>query len=148
MRLRVIAVAHPDHPLHKLGRPLTHRDLSVHRHLVVRESGTRRTTRALAIEATQRWTVSHLATSIQAAHMGYGFAWYPEDTIREELAAGTLKRLPLREGGERFAELYLIIATRDDPGPGVQRLAQIIREAVASECPRQPKARRREPAHA
>ncbi len=148
MRLRAIAVAHPDHPLHKLGRPLTNRDLRAHRHLVVRESGTRRGTRALSVEAAQRWTVSHLATSIQAARMGYGFAWYPEDTIREELAAGTLKPLPLREGGERFAELYLVLAERDDPGPGVQRLAQIIREAVASECPRQPKARRREPQHA
>ncbi len=148
LRLRAIAVAHPDHPLHQLGRPLTYRDLSAHRHLVVRESGTQRATRALAIEATERWTVSHLATSIQAARMGYGFAWYPEDTIREELAAGTLKPLPLREGGERFAELYLILAERDDPGPGAQRLAQIIREAVASECPRQPKARRLKPAPA
>ncbi len=148
MRLRAIAVAHPDHPLHKLGRPLTNRDLRAHRHLVVRESGTRRTTGALSVEATRRWTVSHLATSIQAARMGFGFAWYPEDTIREELAAGTLKPLLLREGGERFAELYLVLAERDDPGPGVQRLAQIIREAVASECPRQPKARSREPAHA
>jgi len=148
MRLRAIAVAHPEHPLHKLGRPLTNRDLRAHRHLVVRESGTRRTTRALSVEATRRWTVSHLATSIQAARMGYGFAWYPEDTIREELRAGTLKPLPLREGGEHFAELYLILAERDDPGPGVQRLAQIIREAVANECPRQAKARSREPADA
>lgn len=148
MRLRAIAVAHPDHPLHKLGRPLTSRDLRAHRHLVVRESGTRRETRALAVEAAQRWTVSHLATSIQAARMGYGFAWYPEDTIREELAAGTLKPLPLREGGERFAELYLILAERDDPAPGALRLAQIIREAVASECPRQPQARGRELVHA
>ncbi len=148
MRLRAIAVAHPDHPLHRLGRPLTNRDLRAHRHLVVRESGTRRTTHALTVEATQRWTLSHLATSIRAARMGYGFAWYPEDTIREELAAGTLKPLPLREGGERFAELYLVLAERDDPGPGVQRLAQIVREAVASECPRQPKARRGELQHA
>ena len=134
LRLRVIAVAHPDHPLHKLGRPLGHRDLRAYRHLLVRESGTRRTTPAYTVEATQRWTVSHLATSIQAARMGYGFAWYPEDTIRDELAAGTLKPLPLRGGGERYAELYLVLAERDDPGPGAQRLAQIVREAVANEC--------------
>ena len=136
IRLRAIAVAHPDHPLHKLGRKLTPRDLRAHRHLVVRESGTQRTTRALTVEATQRWTVSHISTSVRAACMGYGFAWYPEDTIREELAAGSLKPLPLREGGERFAELYLILADRDDPGPGTLRVAQIIREAVASECTR------------
>jgi len=143
IRLRAIAVAHPDHPLHLLGRALSIRDLRAHRHLVVRESGTRRATRALGVEAAQRWTVSHLATSIQAARMGYGFAWYPEEAIRDELASGALKPLPLREGGERFAELYLVIADRDNAGPGTLRLAQILREAVASECPRQEPVRRR-----
>lgn len=134
MRLRAIAAAHPEHPLHRIRRPLTDRDLRAHRHLVVRETGSQRTSRALSMEAKQRWTVSHLATSIQAARMGYGFAWYPEDAIRDELAQGTLKPLRLREGEVRFAELYLIIAERDDPGPGTLRLAQIIREAVKSEC--------------
>jgi DNA-binding transcriptional LysR family regulator len=33
----------------------------------------------------RRWTVSHKATSIRAATMGLGYAWYPEETIREEL---------------------------------------------------------------
>lgn len=137
MRLRAIAAAHPQHPLHRIRQPLTNRDLRAHRHLVVRETGSQRTTRALSVEAMQRWTVSHLATSIQAARMGYGFAWYPEDAIRDELAQGTLKPLRLREGAVRFAELYLIIAERDDPGPGTLRLAQIIREAVQSECPKE-----------
>ena len=68
--------------------------------------------------------------------MGYGFAWFPEDKIRDELAAGTLKPLPLREGGERFGDLYLILADRDAAGPGVLRLAAIIREGVADECTR------------
>ena len=133
--LRVIAVAHPEHALHKLGRELTYRDLRSHCQLVVRESGTQRATQALAVEVARRWTVSHLATSIRAASMGYGFAWYPEEAIREELAAGILKPLPLREGSERFAQLYLVLADRDDPGPGALRLAQIIREEAASECP-------------
>src|SRR5438105_4855697 len=77
----------------------TSNDLRAHRQLVVRESGTKRATRP-SVEATQRWTVSHMATSIGAASMGYGFAWLPEEKIRAELAAGILKSLPLREGGE------------------------------------------------
>jgi len=101
----------------------------------VRESGAGRATRVLGVEAAQRWTVSNMTTSIQAARMGYGFAWFPEEKIREELVAGTLKPLPLREGAERFVELYLIFADRDYAGPGTLRLAQIIREAVARECP-------------
>jgi len=134
MRLRFVPVAHPDHPLHKLGRPLTNRDLSAHRHLVVRDSGSKRTNKVLTVETTQRWTVSHMTTSIEAARNGYGFSWYPEEKIRDELAAGTLKPLLLREGRERFVELYLIFAERDYAGPGTLRLAEIIRETVAESC--------------
>lgn len=136
MRLRFIPVAHPDHPLHKLGRPLTIRDLGAHRHLVVRDSGSKRTSKVLTVDTSQRWTVSHMTTSIEAACKGYGFSWYPEEKIRDELAAGTLKQLPLREGRERFVELYLIFAERDYAGPGTLRLAEIIRETVAESCKR------------
>ena len=133
MRLRFVLVAHPEHPLHRLGRPATMRDLRAHRQLLVRESSAQRLTK-LAIEATQRWTVSSMPTSIGAACRGYGYAWFPEDKIRPELAAGALKILPLSEGGERFSELYLIFGDRDAAGPGTLRLAQIIRARVAETC--------------
>jgi DNA-binding transcriptional LysR family regulator len=133
MQVRFVAAAHPEHPLHKLGRELTMQDLRAHRHLVVRESGTRRATRA-RLEATQRWTVTHMASSIGAATRGYGYGWYPEYRIRDELATGALKMLPLRDGGEAVAQMYLVFADRDAAGPGVLRLAEIIRERTAAAC--------------
>ena len=133
MPVRFIAVAHPDHPLHKLGRPLAMQDLRAHRQLVVRESDARRATRP-RLEAAQRWTVTHMTTSIGAASRGYGYGWYPEYRIRDEIAAGTLKRLPLREGGENVAPIYLVFADRDAAGPGALRLAAIIRERAAAAC--------------
>src|SRR5690606_14574872 len=42
MPVRFVPVAHPGHALHQLGRPLAPRDLRKHRHLVVRDTGTRR----------------------------------------------------------------------------------------------------------
>jgi hypothetical protein len=51
-----------------------------------------------------------VATSLQAARMGFGFAWYLEEKIREEIAAGELKVLPLEDGGDAFAEIYLVLA--------------------------------------
>ena len=136
MRLRAIPVARPDHPLHRLGRELTLRDLRAHRHVVVRDTGLQRDARAASVEVDQRWTVSNLSTSIEAARMGYGFAWYPEEKIREELSTGALAPLPLSEGGERFIELYLILPDRDAAGPGTLRLAEIIRENVTKACTR------------
>lgn len=128
MRIRLITVAHADHPLHNYGRELTHRDLRAYRHLVVRDSGSKRDRRAVSVEVDQRWTVSQIATSIQAVSMGFGFARLPEEHIREELKAGLLKPLPLREGGILEVPLYLIMANPDLAGPGVRRLAEIIRE--------------------
>ena len=136
LRLRIVAVAHPGHPLHALGRELTHRDLRRQRQLVIRDSGSQRTRAGGWLGAEQRWTVSNKATSIRAARMGLGFAWYPEDSIREELAAGELKPLPLKEGAVRWAELYLVFADRDYAGRDTRRLADIIRAAVARECAR------------
>ncbi|GIZ51645.1 LysR family transcriptional regulator [Noviherbaspirillum aridicola] len=135
MPLRFIPVASPAHPLHALGRPLTPEDLRRHLHLVVRESGARRDTRT-GVDTARRWTVSHPATSIEAAKMGFGFAWFPEEKIREELRDGSLKMLPMRDGGERFAQLYLIIGDPDAAGPATRRLAGIIREAVTDACAR------------
>jgi DNA-binding transcriptional LysR family regulator len=134
MRMRIVAVASPDHPLHQLGRPLMMRDLRAHRHVVIRDSGSKRDINALTVEATQRWTVGHSATSIEALRMGYGFAWFPEEKIRNELASGALKPLPLRKGGERFVQLYLVFADHDSAGPATLRLAEIIEQAVSTEC--------------
>jgi len=133
LRLRFLLVARADHALHRLGREPTLQDLRAHRQLVVRESGALRATRPW-LEAAQRWTVSHMATSLEAVRAGYGYAWFPQEMIRAELAAGSLKALPLREGGERYAQLYLVYADRDGAGPGVLRLADIVRETVKSEC--------------
>lgn len=135
MHVRFIAAAHPDHSLHHLGRMVTLEDLRQHRHLVVRDTGRQRL-RAPGWLNEQRWTVSHKSTSIRAACMGLGYAWYAEDIIRKELDAGELKPLPLREGAERWATLYMIFADRDAAGPGVLRVAEIIRAGIAQRCPK------------
>lgn len=134
MRLRLVAVAHPGHPLHQLGRPLSYSDLHPHRHLTVRDTGASRDRRAFTVEVEQRWTVSNMTTAIEAACRGHGFAWFPEERIRDELARGQLKPLPLGGGEERFIELYLILADPDFAGPGVRRLAEILRETVSEQC--------------
>jgi len=120
--------------LHKLGRPLTMRDLRAQRQLIVRETGLLRPTKTM-IEARQRWTVSHMSTAIFAASMGFGYGWYPEERILGELKSGTLKRLELRDGGsERMGQFYLVYADAENAGPATKRLAEIIGEMVKTEC--------------
>jgi DNA-binding transcriptional LysR family regulator len=135
MPVEFICAAAPSHALHRLERPLTLDDLRSHRHLVIRDTGTRRTSEA-SVEAEQRWTVSNKATSIRAASMGLGYAWYARDSIREELESGQLVPLPLVAGAKRHAMLYLVFADRDAAGPGVRRLAELLAAAVTADVRR------------
>ena len=127
---RFIRVAHPDHPLHQLGREVTLRDLRKHRQLVVRDSGTQRDRSQASVEVARRWTVTNVSTAIGAVCRGYGFGLFPKDKIRDELAQGILKPLPMRGGGEFELQLYLLFVGPEATGPGTQRLAEIIREHV------------------
>src|ERR1700761_4193361 len=54
LSMPIFPVAHPDHPLHRLDRPLTARDFRRHRQLVVRDSGSARTTKVMTVEVDQR----------------------------------------------------------------------------------------------
>lgn len=138
LRVRFVAAAHPEHPLHRLGRPLTLDDLREHRHLLVRDTAVQRTRDSGGwFGADQRWTVSHKATQIAAACMGLGFAWFPEEAIRRELESGSLKPLPMRQGAERYGELYLIFADPDFPPASALRMAVMLRQDVATLCPRE-----------
>jgi DNA-binding transcriptional LysR family regulator len=134
MMVNFVPVANPKHPLHKLDREITTRDLRKYRHLVVRDSSTQRDKKAQSLEVEQRWTVTNLSTSIGAVSRGHGFAWLPQDKIRTELEDGSLKILPLRGGRVRTAQLYLMFADRDAAGPGTVRLAEIVREEVERGC--------------
>jgi DNA-binding transcriptional LysR family regulator len=138
MRLAFVPAAHPNHPLFRLGRRLTLKDLRRHRNLTVRDTSVKRDKRGSFLETEQRWTVGHMATSLQAARMGFGFAWYPEEKIREEIAAGELKVLPLEDGGDAFAEIYLVLADPEGAGPGVRQLAEILKQDVRNQCTNSP----------
>jgi DNA-binding transcriptional LysR family regulator len=138
-RMRFVPAAHPSHPLFQLGRALTMRDLRKHRRLLVRDTSTKRDKRLQTVEAEQRWTFGLMATSLQAARMGFGFAWYPQEKIREEIARGELKILPLKEKDDRFADIYLVLADAAGAGPGVRRLAQILKDETQELCAKQSK---------
>jgi DNA-binding transcriptional LysR family regulator len=132
MPIRVIGVASPQHPLHKLGRPLTQRDLKRHRRVFIRDTGSHRTVDVSGVEL--RWTVSNKATSIRVVTMGLAFAFLPEEMVLEEIRAGTLKPLPLGPGAELTASLYLSHADPEFPGRDAALLADIIASHTAEKC--------------
>lgn len=130
LRMPFVAVAHPDHPLHQLGREATFEDLRRHRQVIVRDSGHGRRRDEGWLGAEQRWTMSHMVSSLAVLRAGLAFAWLPLAYIEEDLASSQLRRLPLREGGERFAQTYLVFTDRDGAGPAALHLAALLRELL------------------
>jgi DNA-binding transcriptional LysR family regulator len=114
------AVASPQHPLHNFDRPLTLEDLKSYRQIVVRDSSEFTNKNRASdgwLEANQRWTVSHMQSSIDMITKGFGFAWLPLSLVQGHINDGVLKPLNLERNSERVAQLYLTFKDGDRLGP-------------------------------
>lgn len=127
-------VTSPDHPLQHLGRPVRIEDLRQHRQIIVRDSGQFRRHSEGWQEAEQRWTVSHIKTSLEAIRMGLGYAWLPDAYTHQEIAAGRLKYLSVEVGAEREVPIYITFADRDFAGPATRHLANILKTELPKSC--------------
>ena len=130
MDVEFIAVAHPCHPLHMLGRELELDDLTRELHIVVRDSGTLNPRQLGWLNSNQRWSVTNPGTRQEMLCAGLGFGWMPEHRIRKLLAEGALKPLPLRVGQRRKLSLSLVVADPEVAGPATCRMANLFRKVV------------------
>jgi len=131
LEVEFIAVAHPDHALHRLGRPLVMDDLVRAQQVVLRDSGAHNIDKGW-LGALHRWTVTSIETSVTTISNGIGFGWLPRHRIEDKIAQGLLKPLPLREGQTRREKLYLVFGKADAPGPATQLLASLFRQHCAA----------------
>ncbi len=122
-----IAVAHPEHPLHGLQRPLNAADLEGQMQVVIRDTGRHQPRDHGWLGAEQRWTVGSLATAATFVGNGLGFAWLPRHQIARELADGLLKPLPLVEGATHRPHFQLYANKDKSLGPATQILVELIK---------------------
>lgn len=126
-RVEFVAVAHPDHALHGMNRPLTFQDLENQLQVVIRDSGRQQPRDVGWLGSEQRWTVGSLATAASFVSSGLGFAWLPRHMIGRELREGSLKPLPLEQGGSRQPAFYLYSSKEKPLGPATQILVELLR---------------------
>src|SRR5690554_4943288 len=119
-QMEFIAVANPEHALHALNRDITEQDLKSYRQVVVRDSALENRSDSGWLGANQRWTVSHLRTSVDMICDGIGYAWLPLSSIQDKLDSGELKPLPLASNSIRSMQLYLVFLDGDNLGPAAK----------------------------
>ena len=131
IEIELVAVAHPDHPLHQLARSLTSRDLQNEMQVVIKDSGQHAPRDIGWLGAEHRWTVSSIDKAITTISSGLGFGWLPHHQIHEQLQHQQLKLLPLKSGQTFRTHLYLTFG-QEFPGEASKLLARLLQDAVAN----------------
>lgn len=122
-----VAVAGRDHPLNQPPRELTLEELKNCRQIVLRDSGVLEKKDVGWLGSEQRWTVSHVATSIELLRKNLGFAWLPVSAVQPWLDDGSLVPLQLPRGSTRSASIYLNFNDADTLGPVARAFIGYIR---------------------
>lgn len=130
IEVEMIAVAHPEHPLHNLEHQVTLTDLAQHMHVVIRDSGQHEKMDVGWLSSQDRWTVSSIDSSCNALKHGLGYGWLPGNRIAKALEKGELKVLPLEQGAKYKAYLFMSFGHPQNIGPATRELASIIKNTV------------------
>jgi DNA-binding transcriptional LysR family regulator len=127
MSIDFIAVAHPDHALHQLGRKVASSDLSQHLHVVIKDSAVKQNRDSGWLGSDLRWTVTNLESARQLVVEGLGFSWIPLHEACEYIQKGQLLPLDLEEDYQKTGNLYLVFANKSIAGPATELLAKYIK---------------------
>lgn len=102
------------------------------RQVVLRDTGTSREQDSGWLQADQRWTVSHFSTSIKLLRSGLVFAFIPQNWIEDELAEGSLQRIPLAPSMDRLLQVHMMLADNQAAGPATKALYETIFEKLSA----------------
>lgn len=142
VEIEYIPVAHPTHPLMRLGRDVTAADLAEHVQIGVGHSSDRERASAGGNKQARRWMMSSVDTVIEAVTEGLGYAWLPEHRIRQWVNSGALVRLTLADKRPHKGNLYLVHGRPWSATPAACRLAEVLRglslHAEEQDCATQP----------
>ena len=132
LQVKLIAVAAPGHPLVKNREDVSELELRSMRQVVLGDIGTFREQDSGWLQADQRWTVSHFSTSIKLLRSGLVFAFLPQNWIEEELAEGSLQRIPLAPSMDRLLQVHMMLVDNQAAGPATKALYETIFEKLSA----------------
>ena len=132
LQVKMIPVAAPSHPLIKNREDVSELELRSMRQVVLRDTGTSREQDSGWLQADQRWTVSHFSTSIKLLRSGLVFAFIPQNWIEDELAEGSLQRIPMAPSMDRLLQVHMMLADNQAAGPATKALYETIFEKLSA----------------
>jgi DNA-binding transcriptional LysR family regulator len=130
-QVKMIPVASPNHALIRNRESVSEIELRNMRQVVLRDTGTHREQDAGWLQSEQRWTVSHFSTSIKLLLSGLAFAIVPQNWVEDELAEGSLRKIPVEPCIDRVVQLHLMLSSQHASGPASRALFDIVIDKLA-----------------
>jgi DNA-binding transcriptional LysR family regulator len=121
--VRLVSVAAPCHPLAGQEGPLATAALRDYTQLVLTDKSALTEGRDYGVFSVRSWRLGDLGAKLALLRAGLGWGNMPEPMVREDLAAGNLVRLALREQHELEYPFYLVHRHDAPPGPAARWLA-------------------------
>ncbi len=130
----MLPVAAPEHPLVRLGRPLTVADVREETQLVVTDASGITAGRDFNVLSYKIWRISDIATKYQLIKGGLGWGGLPASMVRGDLSTGDLVKLDLEAYEQGEYPLYALRKAANPPGPAGQWLIESFGARLSS-CP-------------
>lgn len=117
--IELVTVCAPTHPLAAAEGPLTMAELRTHTQLVLTDRSPLTAGQDMAVAGDDNWRLADLPAKLACLRAGFGWGNMPLHMVREELEAGELARLHVREwGSEPYAlDMFVIHRAASPPGP-------------------------------
>lgn len=133
IEMQFVRVAHPDHPLHHMGRTIHHSDMKLHRQIVIRDSGSYRRENRGFLGSDQRWTVPNMFEALELLKLGFGSGVLALSIAQNAIDAGELKELDIDGDGRMISNMNLIFSDKENTGPAALLLAKLLKEAAKND---------------
>lgn len=119
LRVPLIHVTSPRHPLAKYGRPVPTSELIHHIQLVLTDRSTLSAGQELGIMSARTWRLADLGAKHAFLRAGLGWGSMPEESVRSDLARGSLVRVVIEDAPRAGFSVAMRAVYRTDAPPGI-----------------------------
>jgi DNA-binding transcriptional LysR family regulator len=118
LRVPLIHVTSPLHPLANYGRPIPTNELTKHIQLVLTDRSTMTQGRDLGVLSQRTWRLADLGAKHAFLRAGLGWGSMPEELVRSDLSRGSLVRIVVEDLPQGIA-ISMRAVYRSDAPPGI-----------------------------
>jgi DNA-binding transcriptional LysR family regulator len=118
LKVPLIHVTSPQHPLASYGRPIPASELTRHVQLVLTDRSTITKGRDLGVLSTRTWRLADLGAKHAFLRAGLGWGGMPVELVRSDLSRGTLVKITPEDAPNGFV-VSMSAVYRTDAPPGI-----------------------------